>query len=177
MRMMILNQQSNFTEQDLHSFSEPTGYRLQKHIKSVVNMNRSLGTAGHLVRKRDCPAQNSTYGHISARRKKLQRSSFDKDIVLKRLMVPTDDETAVTQKVRQHVTKLNSDRSQTTRVEMSDIVNEPSMPPPTSPGLTGSAPNAYCHHVPSKATTRKPKRYGCIQYPWWSDDNIQTYVE
>jgi len=131
-----------------------------------------------------------------ARRKKLQRSSvvtFDEaDIVLKRLMVPTDDETAVTQKVRQRVTKLNSDRSQTTRIEMSDIVDEPSMPPSYTPGsyVPTVISVSKFPKIPGSRRIRRQrvlqscsfqgnnsKRYGCIQYPWWSDDNIHTYME
>jgi len=130
-----------------------------------------------------------------ARRKKLQQSSvatFDEDIVLKRLMVPIDDETAVTQKVRQRLTKLKNDRSQTTRVEMSDIVNKPSMPPSYIPGSyvpTVVSVSKFPRIPGSRRIRRKrilqscsfqgynSKRYGCIQYPWWSDDNIHTYVE
>lgn len=129
------------------------------------------------------------------RRKKLQRSSvatFNEDIVLKRLMVPTDDETAVTQKVMQRVTKLNSNRSQTTRVEMSNIVDQCSMPPSYIPGsyVPTVVSVSKFPRIPGSHRIRRKrmlqscsfqgtnsKRYGCIQYPWWSDDNVQTYVE
>ncbi|CAH1724119.1 unnamed protein product [Aphis gossypii] len=132
----------------------------------------------------------------SARRKKLQRSSvatFDEaDIMLKRLMVPTDDETAVTQKVRQRMNKLNSDRNQTTRIEMSDIVDEPLMPPSYIPGSyvptvisVSKFPKIPGSHGIRRQRVlqscsfqgKNSKRYGCIRYPWWSDDNIHTYVE
>jgi len=128
----------------------------------------------------------------SARRKKLQQSSFDEDIVLNRLMAPAEVETAVTRKVRQRVTKLNSDRSQSTRIEMSDIVDEPSMLPFYIPGSYVPSVISVSKFPPILGSRRirrqrilqscsfqgdNSKHYGCIHYPWWNDKNIHMYVE
>ena len=99
---------------------------------------------------------------------------------------PAVAEATVVRKIKRRVAKLGSNRSRATRVNVPEAIHKSSMP-----GCVRSNAPGPCtaSKLPASKTLRKrestkcasscinSQRYGGFHYPWWDDNNIQTYME